>query len=104
MVIDLHHRIADGYKNSPDLRRTWLVNLANKHALSGRHAEAAQCYLHTVALVAEYKILVEPKEYLPQGCAAFGHISPNVEEESATSDDIGDPSAEVSLSGESRWR
>ena len=32
MLIDLMYRIAKGYQNSPDLRLTWLANMAQKHS------------------------------------------------------------------------
>jgi len=32
MLIDLMYRIAKGYQNSPDLRLTWLQNMANQHS------------------------------------------------------------------------
>ena len=31
MELDLLHRIANCYQNSPDLRLTWLQNMAQKH-------------------------------------------------------------------------
>lgn len=31
MLMDLMNRIAKGYQNSPDLRVTWLANMAQKH-------------------------------------------------------------------------
>ena len=31
MLLDLMYRIAKGYQNSPDLRVTWLANMAQKH-------------------------------------------------------------------------
>ena len=31
MLLDLMYRIAKGYQNSPDLRLTWLDNMAKKH-------------------------------------------------------------------------
>lgn len=31
MLLDLMYRIAKGYQNSPDLRLTWLANMAQKH-------------------------------------------------------------------------
>lgn len=31
MLIDLMYRIAKGYQASPDLRLTWLQNMAGKH-------------------------------------------------------------------------
>lgn len=32
MLMDLMFRIAKGYQTSPDLRLTWLANMAQKHA------------------------------------------------------------------------
>ena len=32
MLLDLMYRIAKGYQNSPDLRLTWLQNMASKHS------------------------------------------------------------------------
>lgn len=67
----LHARIARGYQGSPDLRLTWLQNMAGKHAELGNHAEAAQCMVHAAALVAEYLALLEDSRYLPVGCVSF---------------------------------
>eukprot|EP00794_Sanderia_malayensis_P007879 gene7879-8730_t len=88
MLIDLMYRIAKGYQNSPDLRLTWLQNMANKHADSGCHVEAAMCLVHSAALVAEYLHMVDDKRHLPDGCVDFQGISYNCLEESAVSDDI----------------
>lgn len=46
------------------------------------------CLVHAAALVAEYLYLLEGQPYLPVGCVAFQHLSPNVLEESAISEDI----------------
>ncbi|CAN8011055.1 unnamed protein product, partial [Ixodes pacificus] len=35
MLLDLMYRIAKGYQNSPDLRLTWLANMAQKHTEVG---------------------------------------------------------------------
>ena len=32
MLLDLMYRIAKGYQTSPDLRLTWLQNMATKHS------------------------------------------------------------------------
>lgn len=40
MLLDLMYRIAKGYQNSPDLRLTWLANMAKKHMERGNHCEA----------------------------------------------------------------
>ncbi|KAL6064625.1 Dedicator of cytokinesis protein 9 [Balamuthia mandrillaris] len=56
MMADLYYRISKSYANTPDLRVTWLINLANFHADKARKnwAEAGQCTLHIAALIAEY--------------------------------------------------
>eukprot|EP00053_Salpingoeca_punica_P019708 m.201446 g.201446 ORF g.201446 m.201446 type:complete len:1981 (-) comp17705_c0_seq2:210-6152(-) len=94
MLIDLQHQIADGYFNSPDLRLTWLITMAEKHVQNSNYAEAAQCYVHASALVGEYMALMEVEKGMPSGCAAFEKVSPNVLGESATSDDISSPDKE----------
>ena len=35
MLLDLMYRIAKGYQTSPDLRLTWLQNMASKHSEVG---------------------------------------------------------------------
>uniref|UniRef100_A0A672RE18 Dedicator of cytokinesis 6 n=1 Tax=Sinocyclocheilus grahami TaxID=75366 RepID=A0A672RE18_SINGR len=99
MLIDLMYRIAKGYQNSPDLRLTWLQNMAGKHSERGNHAEAAHCLVHSAALVAEYLNMLEDCRYLPIGCVSFQSISSNVLEESAVSDDILSPEEEGICSG-----
>ena len=64
-------RIAKGYQTSPDLRLTWLQNMAGKHTERTNHAEAAQCLVHSAALVAEYLSMLEDRKYLPVGCVSF---------------------------------
>uniref|UniRef100_A0A8D2LH06 Dedicator of cytokinesis 6 n=1 Tax=Varanus komodoensis TaxID=61221 RepID=A0A8D2LH06_VARKO len=99
MLIDLMYRIAKGYQTSPDLRLTWLQNMAAKHSERGNHAEAAQCLVHSAALVAEYLSMLEDCRYLPVGCVTFQNISSNVLEESAVSDDVLSPDEEGICSG-----
>ncbi|XP_039370294.1 dedicator of cytokinesis protein 6 isoform X3 [Mauremys reevesii] len=99
MLIDLMYRIAKGYQNSPDLRLTWLQNMAAKHSSQGNHAEAAQCMVHAAALVAEYLSMLEDSRHLPVGCVSFQGISSNVLEESAVSDDVLAPDEEGICSG-----
>uniref|UniRef100_A0ABM5FQN4 Dedicator of cytokinesis protein 6 isoform X6 n=1 Tax=Pogona vitticeps TaxID=103695 RepID=A0ABM5FQN4_9SAUR len=99
MLIDLMYRIAKGYQTSPDLRLTWLQNMAAKHSERGNHAEAAQCLVHCAALVAEYLSMLEDCRYLPVGCVTFQNISSNVLEESAVSDDVLSPDEEGICSG-----
>lgn len=120
----LFFRIAKGYQTSPDLRLTWLQNMAGKHSERNNHAEAAQCLVHSAALVAEYLSMLEDRKYLPVGCVTFQvrrelhprmwmktraqinvlsvcvqNISSNVLEESAVSDDVVSPDEEGICSG-----
>lgn len=69
--VRLCFRIAKGYQTSPDLRLTWLQNMAGKHSERNNHAEAAQCLVHSAALVAEYLSMLEDRKYLPVGCVTF---------------------------------
>ncbi|XP_035909573.1 dedicator of cytokinesis protein 7 [Anopheles stephensi] len=91
MLLDLMNRIAKGYQNSPDLRLTWLENMAKKHTERANHTEAAMCYVHSAALVAEYLSMLESQTHLPVGAVSFKHISPNALMESAVSDDVVSP-------------
>lgn len=75
--------LARGYQNSPDLRLTWLANMAQKHSERGQHAEAAMCLIHSAALVSEYLYMLEDCPHLPTGAVTFSKLSPNVLEESA---------------------
>ena len=78
-LIDLMLRIAKGYQNNPDLRITWLVNLANKHAARANFAEAAQSLLHCAALVVEYlSMRGAADEALDGGASLFEPLSFNV--------------------------
>ncbi|PAA86258.1 hypothetical protein BOX15_Mlig030368g1 [Macrostomum lignano] len=91
MLVDLMYRVAKGYANSPDLRLTWLQNMARQHLTHKHYAEAGMCLLHSVSLVVEYLHMMDPVQYMPVGCAAFSAISKNVLEESAVSDDVISP-------------
>ncbi|XP_067118403.1 dedicator of cytokinesis protein 7 isoform X1 [Centruroides vittatus] len=99
MLLDLMYRIAKGYQNSPDLRLTWLANMAQKHTERGNHAEAAHCLVHSAALVSEYLHMLEDRSYLPVGCVTFEKLSSNILEESAVSDDILSPDEEGICTG-----
>ncbi|XP_021924154.1 dedicator of cytokinesis protein 6 isoform X3 [Zootermopsis nevadensis] len=94
MLMDLMYRIAKGYQNSPDLRLTWLANMAQKHMERNNHTEAAMCLVHSAALVAEYLHMLEDEPHLPIGAVAFEKVTPNALEESAVSDDVLSPEEE----------
>ncbi|KAG8130614.1 hypothetical protein E2320_017328 [Naja naja] len=97
MLMDLI--IAKGYQTSPDLRLTWLQNMAEKHTKKKCYTEAAMCLIHAAALVAEYLSMLEDHSYLPVGSVTFQNISYNVLEESAVSDDILSPDEDGVCSG-----
>ncbi|KAM9464560.1 dedicator of cytokinesis protein 8-like isoform 10-T11 [Salvelinus alpinus] len=100
MLMDLMYRIAKGYQTSPDLRLTWLQNMAEKHKNRKCFTESAMCLVHAAALVAEYLSMLEDHKYLPVGSVTFQNISPNVLEESAVSDDILSPDEDGVCSGQ----
>lgn len=71
MLMDLMYRIAKSYQASPDLRLTWLQNMAEKHTKRKCFTEAAMCLVHAAALVAEYLSMLEDHSYLPVGSVSF---------------------------------
>ncbi|GMT14434.1 hypothetical protein PFISCL1PPCAC_5731, partial [Pristionchus fissidentatus] len=91
MSMDLIYRIAKGYQNNPDLRVRWLLDMASRAEKKNCHAEAAQCVIHSAALVAEYLAMRPCTSHLPSGANAFSALSENVLEESAVSDDVISP-------------
>ncbi|GAB5579673.1 dedicator of cytokinesis protein 8 isoform X3 [Prionailurus iriomotensis] len=99
MLMDLMYRIAKSYQTSPDLRLTWLQNMAEKHMKKKCYTEAAMCLVHAAALVAEYLSMLEDHSYLPVGSVSFQNISSNVLEESAVSDDTLSPDEDGVCSG-----
>uniref|UniRef100_A0A8C6W216 Dedicator of cytokinesis 8 n=2 Tax=Nannospalax galili TaxID=1026970 RepID=A0A8C6W216_NANGA len=100
MLMDLMYRIAKSYQASPDLRLTWLQNMAEKHTKRKCFTEAAMCLVHAAALVAEYLSMLEDHSYLPVGSVSFQNISSNILEESAVSDDTLSPDEDRVCSGQ----
>uniref|UniRef100_A0A8C9TDJ3 Dedicator of cytokinesis 10 n=1 Tax=Scleropages formosus TaxID=113540 RepID=A0A8C9TDJ3_SCLFO len=54
MLVDLQYSLANSYASTPELRRTWLESMAKIHVRNGDLSEAAMCYIHIAALIAEY--------------------------------------------------
>ncbi|MEJ1276833.1 dedicator of cytokinesis 11 [Cricetulus griseus] len=54
MLIDLQYSLAKSYASTPELRKTWLDSMAKIHVKNGDFSEAAMCYVHVAALVAEF--------------------------------------------------
>ncbi|XP_035376561.1 dedicator of cytokinesis protein 9 isoform X4 [Electrophorus electricus] len=86
MLVDLQYSLAKSYASTPELRKTWLDSMARIHVKNGDPSEAAMCYVHVAALVAEY---LKRKGMFWQGCSAFRVITPNIEEEAAMMEDVG---------------
>uniref|UniRef100_H0XC84 Dedicator of cytokinesis 11 n=1 Tax=Otolemur garnettii TaxID=30611 RepID=H0XC84_OTOGA len=86
MLIDLQYSLAKSYASTPELRKTWLDSMAKIHVKNGDFSEAAMCYVHVAALVAEF---LHRKKLFPNGCSAFKKITPNIEEEGAMKEDAG---------------
>jgi len=99
MHMDLMYRIAKGYQTSPDLRLTWLENMAIKHKEQKHHAEAGMCKIHSAALVSEYLHMLEDRKYMPNGAVTYSKLTPNALDESAVSDDIVSPDEEGICNG-----
>ncbi|XP_065925413.1 dedicator of cytokinesis protein 9 isoform X3 [Magallana gigas] len=92
MLIDLQYSLAKSYATTPELRKTWLESMAKIHRKYENFSEEAHCFIHIAALVAEYlkKRGKLKSRCFPQGCTAFGTITPNVEgDESGIKDDSG---------------
>ncbi|XP_032297914.1 dedicator of cytokinesis protein 9 isoform X17 [Coturnix japonica] len=86
MLVDLQYSLAKSYASTPELRKTWLDSMARIHVKNGDLSEAAMCYVHVAALVAEY---LTRKGMFRQGCIAFRVITPNIDEEASMMEDVG---------------
>nr|XP_033814570.1 dedicator of cytokinesis protein 10 isoform X3 [Geotrypetes seraphini] len=119
MLVDLQYSLANSYASTPELRRTWLESMAKIHARNGDLSEAAMCYIHIAALIAEYlkrkgywktenihtsSTLPEDVQVLDNnllltaqsggslfslGWPAFLSVTPNIKEEGAMKEDSG---------------
>ncbi|XP_058274449.1 dedicator of cytokinesis protein 10 isoform X2 [Hemibagrus wyckioides] len=119
MLVDLQYSLANSYASTPELRRTWLESMAKIHVRNGDLSEAAMCYIHISALIAESlkrrgywkpekaRIssagteeanvinccpLLTPQEgetSFSMGWPAFMNLTPNVQEEGAMKEDTG---------------
>uniref|UniRef100_A0A674KJH0 Dedicator of cytokinesis 11 n=1 Tax=Terrapene triunguis TaxID=2587831 RepID=A0A674KJH0_9SAUR len=111
MLIDLQYSLAKSYASTPELRKTWLDSMAKIHVKNGDFSEAAMCYVHVAALVAEFlhrksksslsewgmlqpflytcSLLCGRGKLFPNGCSAFKKITPNIDEEGAMKEDAG---------------
>ncbi|XP_073768449.1 dedicator of cytokinesis protein 9 isoform X8 [Danio rerio] len=86
VLVDLQYSLAKSYASTPELRKTWLDSMARIHVKNGDLSEAAMCYVHVAALVAEY---LKRKGMFRQGCSAFRVVTPNIDEEASMMEDLG---------------
>uniref|UniRef100_A0A8C2EE50 Dedicator of cytokinesis 9 n=1 Tax=Cyprinus carpio TaxID=7962 RepID=A0A8C2EE50_CYPCA len=98
MLVDLQYSLAKSYASTPELRKTWLDSMARIHVKNGDLSEAAMCYVHVAALVAEYLrrkdvngngCLCVCVGTFKQGCTAFRVVTPNIDEEASMMEDVG---------------
>ncbi|ULT83041.1 hypothetical protein L3Y34_012341 [Caenorhabditis briggsae] len=85
MTIDLMYQLVEGYSNNPDLRITWLLNMAERHEKQRNLCEAAHSYLQACALVFEYIAQRDQNlAFESKGAATLADITPNAMKESRT--------------------
>ena len=92
-ISDLIYQISESYKNTPDLRVTWLKALSNLHIEQGMYTEAGMCYLHISALIHDFlqsRNLIEPlkKNFFTQIYPALKEFADDGEEGSCVSADF----------------
>ena len=71
---DLYYATICAHEESPDLRATWLQNLAATQARRGNWEEAAQCNVLVALMVAQYLARVS---HAPLAPADFGALTPD---------------------------
>jgi hypothetical protein len=79
MLIDLQYSLAKSYANCLELRRTWLDSMATIHTKESlkqkNYSEAAQCYLHISAIIAEN---LKHQGMYTLGSQIFTNLTPNI--------------------------
>lgn len=92
MMAELYFRIAQGYIHTPDLRVTWLNELARFHEAELNYTETALCHIHVAALVLEYmkqnhnyRLPVRDDELFHRMCPGLAEIADQEEEGSCQS-------------------
>lgn len=91
VTTDIYVKIANDYLESPDLRLTWLENLAVLHVQNGNVEEAVQCKIHIAYLVMQYFQRKHPKQLPVELRDSKSHLlsllSPNLANELSLSED-----------------
>ena len=86
---EIYYQISLEYVYSPDLRITWLGNLAQHHETNGNLLEAAICKVQIASLVSEYLTQVlgqrQTIKGIPDDASVFAHAFPTIKDEKAFS-------------------
>ena len=83
MLIDSQYSLAKSYAHCLELRRTWLDSMASIHVKEKNFSEAAHCYLHIAALIAEN---LKHQGMYTLGSSVFRKITPNIDLEAEMND------------------
>jgi hypothetical protein len=77
---ELLYKVSLEYVNSPDLRITWLNNLANYHEKIQNFEEAAHCKTQIAALICDYlrDVAKPPAKGIPADITSFAKITPSI--------------------------
>jgi len=78
-LVDFYYNIAKGSSYSPDLRISWLLNIAKFQINMGNFVEAGMCYLHAASLLGQY--LVNTKQLNPLTADEVIKLSSNIQRE-----------------------
>jgi hypothetical protein len=79
-VAEIYYRISIGYSDTPNMRLTWLDNLANHHRKFKCWDEAAQAHLLSAHLIAQYHFALNPSNP-PLPPNLFQTVCPNADKE-----------------------
>lgn len=80
MIADLNYQIAEGYKNTPDLRCDWLLKLAKLQQKNTNNVEAGIAFTHASALIADYLLSSGKLDSKLFNMNIFALISPHIKE------------------------
>lgn len=83
MIVDLTYKVSIGYKESPDLRLTWLENLVSFHVTAENFEEVAQCKFVIAGLIIEsFKNRISTTQIgLPSSKNQISLFCPNIQTE-----------------------
>jgi len=83
-MADLYYTLADSFSDSPDLKITWLNNLAGFHLERKEYEEAVQTKLLIAAYIATYLRLIGRWDSVAVRLGAWAKVFPSIEAEVRT--------------------